>query len=86
MSGRAVGLIENAQAKGQIVTADQYPYIASSTSLRATLVPSQYREGTQKDLVARMDDPLTGPKMKADIEKDLAGRDGGGLPAAANSP
>ncbi len=77
MSGRAVGLIENAQSKGQIVTADQYPYIASSTSLRATLVPSQYREGTQKDLVARMDDPLTGPKMKTDIDKALSGRDGG---------
>jgi N-acyl-D-amino-acid deacylase len=27
--------------------------------------------------VARLDDPTIGPKMKADIEKSLEGRDGG---------
>ena len=70
-SGRAVGLIETARKKGAEVTADQYPYIASSTSLRATLVPSRYREGTNKEFVARLDDPTTGPKIKADVEKAL---------------
>jgi len=59
------------------VTADQYPYVASSTSLRATLVPSKYREGTNKEFVARLDDPETGPKIKADVAKALDGRDGG---------
>jgi N-acyl-D-aspartate/D-glutamate deacylase len=77
MSTRAVEVIEAARKKGQAVTADQYPYIASSTSLRATVVPSRYREGGQKELVARLDDSITGPKMKADIEKALDGRDGG---------
>ncbi len=77
MSVRAVALIEAAQAKGQTVTADQYPYIASSTSLRATVVPARYREGDQKDFVARLDDPKTGPQMKEDIEKAVAGREGG---------
>jgi N-acyl-D-aspartate/D-glutamate deacylase len=77
MSAGAVGLIEGFRKKGLEVTADQYPYIASSTSLRATLVPSKYREGTDMDFVARLDDPETGPKMKADIEKALGGRDGG---------
>jgi N-acyl-D-aspartate/D-glutamate deacylase len=70
-SGRAVALIENARKKGHDVTADQYPYIASSTSLRATVVPSRYREGTNKEFVARLDDPTTGPKIKADIQKEL---------------
>jgi N-acyl-D-amino-acid deacylase len=77
LSGRAVGLIDDYRKKGVEVTADQYPYIASSTSLRATLVPSKYREGTDKDFVARLDDPKTGPAIKADIEKALGGRDGG---------
>ena len=77
MSTRAVEVIEAARKKGQTVTADQYPYIASSTSLRATVVPSRYREGGQKELVARLDDPATGPKMKADIAKAVDGRDGG---------
>src|SRR5581483_9049424 len=76
-SSRAVGLIEAAQKKGQKVTADQYPYIASSTSLRATLVPAKYREGSPKEYVARLDDPQTGPRIRADVEKALAGRDGG---------
>jgi N-acyl-D-aspartate/D-glutamate deacylase len=76
-SANAVGVIEAARQKGQEVTADQYPYIASSTSLRATLVPAKYREGTNKEFVARLDDPEVGPKLKADVEKALEGRDGG---------
>jgi N-acyl-D-aspartate/D-glutamate deacylase len=70
-SGRAVALIEGARKKGQEVTADQYPYIASSTSLRATVVPSKWREGSNKEFVARLDDEKTGPQMKADIAKSL---------------
>jgi len=77
MSNRAVALIENARKSGTIITADQYPYIASSTSLRATLVPSKYREGNQADFVQRLDDPTIGPKMKADIAQALDGRAGG---------
>jgi len=70
-SGRAVGLIETARKKGVEVTADQYPYTASSTSLRATLVPSKYREGSNKEFIARLDDPATGPKLRTDVEKEL---------------
>ena len=76
-SGAAVALIEDYRKKGVEVTADQYPYIASSTSLRATVVPSRYREGSQKDFVARLDDPRIGPSIRADIVKALGGRDGG---------
>ena len=68
-SAEAVALIEAARKKGQEVTADQYPYVASSTSLRATVVPTKYREGSQKEFVARLDDPATGPKLKADVAK-----------------
>ncbi|MBX9579506.1 MAG: D-aminoacylase [Gemmataceae bacterium] len=66
-SADAVALIEAARKNGQQVTADQYPYAASSTSLRANVVPAKYREGSQKDLVARMDDPEAGPRMKKEI-------------------
>jgi len=76
-SGDAVALIESARKKGMKVTADQYPYIASSTSLRATVVPTKYREGNQKDFVARLDDPKIGPAMKKDIASALEGRAGG---------
>jgi N-acyl-D-aspartate/D-glutamate deacylase len=76
-SGDAVALIAGHRQKGVEVTADQYPYIASSTSLRATLFPAKYREGGQKEFVARLDDPNLGPKIRADVEKDLEGREGG---------
>jgi N-acyl-D-aspartate/D-glutamate deacylase len=77
LSARAVALIESARKDGQIVTADQYPYTASSTSLRATLVPSRYREGSEKEYMARYGDPQTGPKLKADLAKAVAERDDG---------
>jgi N-acyl-D-amino-acid deacylase len=46
--------IEAQRAKGYQVTADQYPYIASSTSLGATVLPSWAREGGGKQLRERL--------------------------------
>jgi len=76
-SADAVALIETARAKGQLVTADQYPYIASSTSLRATVIPTRFREGTNKEFIARLDDPTTGKQIRDAVAKALDGRDGG---------
>jgi N-acyl-D-amino-acid deacylase len=73
----AIALIANAREKGQVVTADQYPYVASSTSLKATLVPSRYREGTASQYKARFTDASLTAKLKADLEKALSGRDDG---------
>ena len=77
LSVRAVALIEGARKGGQKVTADQYPYTASSTSLRATIVPTRYREGSTKDYVARYADPQTGPRLKADLAEAISERDHG---------
>jgi N-acyl-D-amino-acid deacylase len=73
----AIALVEQARTDGQTVTADQYPYPASSTSLSATVVPTKFREGTQKDVIARLDDPEQGPKLKKAIEELLADKLGG---------
>ncbi len=78
--GRApdmIALIRRARAKGTRVTADQYPYMASSTSLAAMVIPPRYREGSAKDLLARLDDPDIGPRMKKDIVALIDGRLGG---------
>jgi N-acyl-D-aspartate/D-glutamate deacylase len=85
-SASAVALIEAARRKGLAITADQYPYVASSTSLRATLVPTRYREGSNKDFVARLDDPKVGPQIRADVAKALDGREGGGRIQIASYP
>lgn len=73
-SAAAVGLIEAARRRGQEVTADQYPYAASSTSLRACVVPTKHREGTEKEFVRRLADP----RVQEDIAAMLGGRDGAG--------
>ena len=59
----AVDVINRAREKGQVVTADQYPYRASSTSLDATLLPSRMRAGGRAAMVKRLDDPETGKEM-----------------------
>jgi N-acyl-D-aspartate/D-glutamate deacylase len=72
-----IALIRRARKDGIEVTADQYPYTASSTSLSATLIPAKFREGSPKDLVARLDDAEIGPKMKKAIEQRIAEHVGG---------
>ncbi len=67
----AADLIEKARQSGQRVTADQYPYIASSTSLDATLLPTWSREGGRKDLEARLADPEQRAKIRDALDKKL---------------
>jgi N-acyl-D-amino-acid deacylase len=75
LSGDAVRVIQKARADGLRVTADQYPYTASSTSLAATVVPARYRDGTSQEYRARYDDPERGPQMRKAIEADVTGRE-----------
>jgi N-acyl-D-amino-acid deacylase len=78
--GRApdmIAMIRQARKKGVEITADQYPYIASSTSLAAIVIPAKYREGSQKDILARLNDREIGPHMKKAIADNLAIRQGG---------
>ncbi len=72
-----IALIRQARDRGQVVTADQYPYTASSTSLAATVIPAQFREGTGQDFLARLMDPEQGPRIRSAVETALGGRDGG---------
>ena len=67
----AVAAIEKARENEEKVTADQYPYIASSTSLEATLLPTWAGEGGRKKLEERLKDPETWAKIKSAIDKDL---------------
>ena len=68
--------IRAAREQGQKVTADQYPYTASSTSLSATVIPATLRSWTK--LKAALDDPEEGPGVKSRLENTLRERDNGG--------
>jgi N-acyl-D-aspartate/D-glutamate deacylase len=76
-AGDVIAIIREARSEGVAVTADQYPYIASSTSLAAMVIPAKYREGSNKDLLKRLDDPEIGPKLRKAIEALIDGRQGG---------
>ena len=58
--------IERARAEGLDVAADQYPYVAGSNPLDASL-PVWAREGGRAAMVARLKDPATRAKIKAEI-------------------
>lgn len=73
----AIRMIEKNRAAGMKITADQYPYIASSTSLRATLVPSWVQSGGKTAMVARLNDPQVAPRVRDAIQASLDKRDGG---------
>ncbi|MCH7687968.1 MAG: D-aminoacylase [Planctomycetes bacterium] len=74
---RAAEMIEKARQSGQTVTADQYPYIASSTSLDAILIPTWARSGGRKKLIERFDDPELSKRIRDAMAENLVKRNGG---------
>jgi N-acyl-D-amino-acid deacylase len=77
MAGQAIAMIEKARRDGAVVTADQYPYTASATSLAATVIPTRFRDGTGKEYIARLDDPEKGPVIRKAVESAMKEREGG---------
>ncbi|MFM8534702.1 MAG: N-acyl-D-amino-acid deacylase family protein [Acidimicrobiia bacterium] len=62
-----IEIVEAARARGVRVTADQYPYVASSTSLTATIPPWAQDGGTDK-LIARLKDPRERARIRKEME------------------
>jgi N-acyl-D-amino-acid deacylase len=62
-----IALVENARKRGVRITADQYPYIASSTGLTAT-IPDWVEEGGSARLVERLKDPATRARIRREME------------------
>jgi len=77
MAADEIALLEKARKSGQAVSADQYPYLASSTSLKATLVPLAFREGSPKDYVARLSDAEQLARLRPLLERGLEQNQGG---------
>lgn len=67
-------MIEEARAQGVDVLCDQYPYIASATSL-TSIIPGWAHEGGPKALLARLKDPEVGARLKETVD---ANRSNGG--------
>lgn len=71
----AADLVQQAQSQGLTITADQYPYIASSTSIMAMLIPDEEREGGNAATAKRMQDPKEAERLRPAVAKALGERD-----------
>lgn len=71
-----IAKVEAAQRAGQRVTADQYPWSASGTSLAAALVPRWAQDGGRAALLKRFDDPSVQNRLRADMTENLRKRGG----------
>ena len=70
---KAVEMIEEARKAGVVATAEQYPYIATSTSLLATLFPVSKIPGGRSNLAKRMaDDPELEKTVRGVVSGKLA--------------
>jgi predicted amidohydrolase YtcJ len=77
MTAQACARIEKARSAGRAVSADQYPYVASSTKLAAMVVPHWALQGSTADFNKIADDPEQGARMRREIQAELDLRDGG---------
>lgn len=75
-SKQAIDLMKKARREGIDATACQYPYEASGSSLTASLVPRWAEIGGQSQLLQRIDDAESKPKLIAEMEQNLKRRGG----------
>jgi N-acyl-D-aspartate/D-glutamate deacylase len=77
-SGEVIETIRKARAEGVDITASQYPYNASGTSVGDALLPSWAEAGGRAELLKRIADPAIRPKLIAEMERNLDRRGGPG--------
>lgn len=68
--------IREARERGVRITADQYPYEASGSSLNASLLPRWAQSGGRDSLIARMDDPERRRRLVTDMRENMRRRNG----------
>lgn len=75
-SAQIIKMIEDAHSNGRIVTADQYPWLASGTRVSNALIPRAAMAGGTEALFARLRDPGTLPALKEAMAENLRRRGG----------
>ncbi len=75
-SKEVIELVRKARKEGVRITADQYPYAASGTSLHASLLPPWSQEGGQAKLIERLDDATQREKITKETAENMRRRGG----------
>ncbi|MBB5733488.1 N-acyl-D-aspartate/D-glutamate deacylase [Altererythrobacter atlanticus] len=71
-----IAAVEQAQAAGQVVHADQYPWSASGTGLSSALLPRWAQDGGREATLARFDDPEQMARIRVEMSENLRRRGG----------
>lgn len=71
-----IDAVNAARAAGQDVTADQYPWLASGSSLDASLLPRWAVDGGSPALLKRLDDPATLARIRDEMQENMRRRGG----------
>jgi N-acyl-D-aspartate/D-glutamate deacylase len=64
-------MIEDARGQGLKITADQYPYNASSTSMMAMLLPDKEREGGEAATAERLKNPDEAARLRPLVAEEI---------------
>jgi N-acyl-D-amino-acid deacylase len=75
-SSDVIARVEAARARGLEITADQYPYEASGSSLNASLLPRWAQAGGREALLERLDDPELRRRLVDDMRENMRRRNG----------
>jgi N-acyl-D-aspartate/D-glutamate deacylase len=76
LGAAVIARIERAQAAGQIVHADQYPWAASSTALSALIMPRWAQDGGRQAMLTRFGEPETLARIRVEMRENLRRRRG----------
>lgn len=77
-SNAIINLVEGARARGQVVTADQYPWLASGTRVSNALVPRRAMAGGTAAMEDRLLDLQQLPQLKVEMAENMRRRGGPG--------
>lgn len=75
-SEAVIARVEQAQAAGLKITADQYPWRASGTRISNALLPRWVKAGSPGDYQARLADPSLSDQIQAETQENLRRRGG----------
>lgn len=77
-SAQVIKMIEDAQAAGIKISADQYPWLATGTSMANSLLPRYVQVGGNEAMRARLVDPQLLPSIKLEMAENMRKRGGAG--------
>lgn len=78
MAPAIIAKVKEARSEGLAITANQYPWEASGTSLAAALIPLWAQDGGRAALLKRLDDPALAERLRTEIAENLRRRGGAG--------